>query len=158
MHDLGPAFRVKIEKMLNSAIIAGLGKQLTNGELPAGITLSVRTINVTPQKISVRAALGAFGGVVSKLPVTTNPSPSKCFLATAVYGTGSTEVQILRTFRDIYLLTNNFGKKFVALYELMSPPMAKFISNKPVFKTLTRAIIVRPFIWMAKCIMALINK
>jgi hypothetical protein len=158
MHDLSPKIRQDLEKMLNTAIIASIGKQLPGGELPPGIILSIRTININTDKITARGALGAFGGVISKLPVTPNPIPNKCFIATTVYGPDSMEVQILRNYRDIYLLTDRIGRKVVSLYEFLSPNMAKFISNKPLLKQLTRSIIVSPFVWIAKLTLALKNK
>lgn len=96
---------------------------------------------------------------MSKLP-TVNPTPgtSKCFIATAVYGDDSMEVQILRIFRDMYLLTNKTGRKIIALYELLSPNLAAFISDKPILKLLTRALVVRPFVWIAEVTAAWKNK
>jgi hypothetical protein len=159
MHDLSPMLRDRLEKMLNAAIAASVGRQLTGGVLPAGIILSIRTINITPDKITARASLGAFGGVMSKLPsASPTPGTTKCFIATAVYGAGSMEVQILRNYRDMYLLTNTTGRKIVSLYEFLSPNMAAFISNKPFLKLLTSALIVRPFVWIAELTSAIKNK
>ncbi|MFP3880323.1 MAG: CFI-box-CTERM domain-containing protein, partial [Dehalococcoidia bacterium] len=63
-----------------------------------------------------------------------------CFIATAAYGTSrSEEVQILRQFRDGYLLTNAVGKAFVDFYYMLSPPIARFIDEHPGFKPIVRA-------------------
>ncbi len=57
-----------------------------------------------------------------------------CFIATACYGTNSNEVEIFRRWRDNKLSKNKFGNKFINLYYKTSPPIAKFISNKPNLK------------------------
>jgi hypothetical protein len=74
------------------------------------------------------------------------PNPSSrdyCFIATAAYGTPMAgEVQILREFRDKYLLTNPPGRAFVDFYYRVSPPIAEFITEHPVLKPIVRASLV----------------
>jgi len=66
--------------------------------------------------------------------------PEVCFIATAAYGTPmAEEIQILREFRDKYLLTNPLGQALVGLYYRVSPPIAEFISEHPSLKPLVRA-------------------
>ncbi len=63
-----------------------------------------------------------------------------CFIATAAYGTPmAEEIQILREFRDGYLLTNPAGQALVDLYYSVSPPMAEFINAHPNLKPIVRA-------------------
>lgn len=63
-----------------------------------------------------------------------------CFIATAAYGTPmAAEVDILRDFRDGYLLTNAMGRAFVDLYYRVSPPIAEFITEHPDLKPIVRA-------------------
>ncbi|MFO7772791.1 MAG: CFI-box-CTERM domain-containing protein [Dehalococcoidia bacterium] len=58
-----------------------------------------------------------------------------CFIATAAYGTPmAEEIQVLREFRDEYLLTNPLGEAFVDLYYRTSPPIAEFITEHPGLK------------------------
>jgi alpha-tubulin suppressor-like RCC1 family protein len=67
------------------------------------------------------------------------PAPG-CFIATAAYGTPmAEEIQILREFRDKYLLTNSLGQALVDLYYRVSPPMAEFITEHPSLKPIVRA-------------------
>jgi hypothetical protein len=62
-----------------------------------------------------------------------------CFIATAAYGTPmAEEIQILREFRDEYLLTNPLGQAFVDFYYRVSPPIAEFIIEHPGLKPLAR--------------------
>jgi hypothetical protein len=68
------------------------------------------------------------------------PPISGCFVATAVYGTPmAEEIQILRDFRDKYLLTNPLGQALVDLYYKVSPRMAEFITEHPSLKPVVRA-------------------
>jgi len=63
-----------------------------------------------------------------------------CFIATAAYGTPmAKEIQILREFRDEYLLTNPVGQALVDFYYKVSPPIAEFITGHPVLKPIVRA-------------------
>jgi len=65
---------------------------------------------------------------------------SRCFIATAAYGTPmAEEIQILRQFRDEYLLTNIVGQTLVDLYYRVSPPVAEFITEHPGLKPIVRA-------------------
>jgi len=62
-----------------------------------------------------------------------------CFIATAAYGTPlAEEIQILREFRDEYLLTNPLGQGLVDFYYRVSPPIAEFISEHPSVKPVVR--------------------
>jgi hypothetical protein len=66
--------------------------------------------------------------------------PAICFIATAAYGTPmAEEIQILRDFRDEYLLTNPLGQALVGVYYRVSPPIAEFITEHPSLKPIVRA-------------------
>jgi hypothetical protein len=66
-----------------------------------------------------------------------------CFIATAAYDTAMAEqIQILREFRDGYLLTNSVGQALVDLYYRISPPIAQFITEHPGLKPVVRAGLV----------------
>ena len=63
-----------------------------------------------------------------------------CFIATAAYGTPmAEEIEILREFRDEYLLTNPAGQALVDVYYKVSPPIADFITEHPRLKPVVRA-------------------
>ena len=70
-------------------------------------------------------------------------SPAGCFIATAAYGTPmAEEIQVLREFRDGYLLINRPGQAFVSFYYQVSPPIAGFIDGYPALKPVVRAALV----------------
>jgi hypothetical protein len=63
-----------------------------------------------------------------------------CFIATTAFGSPlAGQVDILRKFRDGYLLTNSLGRKFVDWYYQNGPTAAKFIENKPLAKAFVQA-------------------
>jgi hypothetical protein len=67
------------------------------------------------------------------------PSGGGCFIATAAYGTPmAEEIEILREFRDEYLLTSAQGQALVNLYYRVSPPIAEFINEHPSLKPIVR--------------------
>ena len=76
-----------------------------------------------------------------------------CFIATAVYGSPlSQEVDILRQFRDEFLITNPLGRILVAVYYKLSPPLAGFISGHQTLRTLVRECLVNPAVHLSKSI------
>jgi hypothetical protein len=82
------------------------------------------TTVVVDSPYSIRADFGGAGG---------------CFIATAAYGTPmAEEIQILREFRDEYLLPNPVGKALVDFYYRVSPSIAEFISEHPCLKPIVR--------------------
>jgi hypothetical protein len=75
------------------------------------------------------------------------PEPCGCFIATAAYGTDTAEeLDILREFRDTVLLPNRVGAEFVSLYYRASPPVADFISQNEVLRTVVRVGFVDPLV------------
>ena len=66
-------------------------------------------------------------------------SSGGCFIATAAYGSYlHPQVQLLRNFRDKYLMSNVPGQAFVTFYYRNSPPVADFIARHAVLRGITR--------------------
>ncbi|MCK5552748.1 MAG: hypothetical protein KAJ09_06350, partial [Deltaproteobacteria bacterium] len=62
-----------------------------------------------------------------------------CFIATAAYGSAlSNEVNVLRQFRDDYLLNNEVGKALVSAYYEYSPRLADYIAEHPMLRRIVR--------------------
>lgn len=64
-----------------------------------------------------------------------NPPPSgKCYIATYIYGAESTEVELLRSFRDKYLLPRPLFRGAVALYYDVSPKVIERFGHSKIFQ------------------------
>lgn len=76
----------------------------------------------------------------------TGNSGGGCFIATAAYGSPlAEEIDVLRNWRDDYLLQNGFGRIFVSAYYNLSPPIANNIRVSKVKAQITRKVI-EPFV------------
>lgn len=63
-----------------------------------------------------------------------------CAIASAYDATDHDDLDKIREFRDDYLMTDLVGRSIVALYyNVLSPPVAKFINDHPSVKPLARA-------------------
>lgn len=64
---------------------------------------------------------------------------SGCFIATAAYGSYfEPHVEVLKQFRDLYLMPNGLGEAFVKTYYKLSPPIANFIAGHDSLRAFTR--------------------
>ena len=62
-----------------------------------------------------------------------------CFIATAAYGSPlHPHLDILRDFRDTYLMPNKLGCKLVDLYYMYSPYIAELIAKHKALKVIVR--------------------
>jgi hypothetical protein len=75
------------------------------------------------------------------------PFPLPCFVATATYGTDTAEeINLLREFRDVVLLTSRVGAGLTSLYYQVSPPIAEVIWQYDFLRTVVRAGFVDPIV------------
>ncbi len=84
---------------------------------------------------------------MSAFPEALQPYPDLpdegCFVATAAYGYYTApQVQLLREFRDRYLLTNVPGRAFVRWYYTHGPAAARWLEAYPLFKSLVRGALL----------------
>lgn len=66
-----------------------------------------------------------------------------CFIATAAYGTPmAAQIDVLREFRDAYLLDNTVGSAFVDSYYRLSPPVADAVASSPALAAAVRLVLL----------------
>ncbi|MFZ4404806.1 MAG: CFI-box-CTERM domain-containing protein, partial [Pseudobdellovibrionaceae bacterium] len=88
-----------------------------------------------------------FSSLASSLCITPNEvigllKDKKCFIATAAFGSAwAPPVQILRDFRDDFLLQTSWGKGFVKFYYHNSPPLADWIGQRTWAKVIVRVVL-----------------
>lgn len=101
-------------------------------ETPDGRHLQIR--------VTLQMIIGEQSPVLHDLSVKPAEPVPVCFIATAAYGTPKAEeIQILRQFRDEYMLTNPVGEALVGIYYTVSPPIAGFITEHASLRSIVRA-------------------
>jgi hypothetical protein len=72
---------------------------------------------------------------------------SPCFIATAAYWTPlHKDIDVLRDFRDEYMMPNPAGRAFVKIYYTLSPPIADVIRANECLMALVREGLVKPLV------------
>ena len=127
----------------------------TLGELGPGST-AVFGVVVTPNKFNitvtnpVKVKANESDAVFANNAATSSNKVSPCFIATAAYGSYlAPEVNVLRAFRDKYLMTNTAGRAFVAFYYAHSPPYAAYIAKHDDLRFITRMLLT-PLVYGVK--------
>jgi hypothetical protein len=130
-------FAIAVDAGGNNAFVAGQTTSAT-GLATAGV--------VQP---SLAGGIDAFVAIVGgfNAPLTDESgSSSGCFIAAAAFGSPlARDVVVLRVFRDRFLLPNPVGRKLVAGYYRLSPPVARLIERHDALKATTR-LMLRPAI------------
>jgi hypothetical protein len=104
------------------------------------VTSSENYFTMKSAKVNIGEESDNFSTVTQSAPsVSGGDDKSWCFIATAAFGSPMAgQVEILRQFRDRYLLKNALGQKFVAWYYRNGPVAANFIKDKPLVKAAVR--------------------
>jgi hypothetical protein len=120
---------------------SGVNTASTNG-YSGYMWAKIRATGTTPRLADLQGT--EFGGYGHP---SQTPQPCGCFIATAAYGTATAkEIDILREFRDEVLLPNSLGAKFISFYYKTGPPVAHFISQHEVLRTVVRVGFVDPIV------------
>lgn len=83
-------------------------------------------------------------------PASSSSGGGGCFIATAAYGSYlDPHVMVLRHFRDNVLLQSDLGTAFVTFYYKHSPPIADFIAQHEILRTIFR-LALTPLIFAVK--------
>ncbi len=78
-------------------------------------------------------------------------SKSRCFLATAAYGSANAgDLDVLRSFRDEILRKTATGRGFVYVYEQVSPPLADFLRARDRLRSIVRRCLIKPIVKMIR--------
>lgn len=80
-----------------------------------------------------------------------NKGGKQCFIATAVYGEDARQTNLLRQYRDDFLLTSKTGQALVRGYYTISPPVAKLLCHLPFLKPLVKLALWPIIILVNKC-------
>ena len=108
----------------------GLGGETLTFKVTVTDADALESIDITKVNVSVSSG---------KTVVATDGGGGGCFIATAAYGSlMEPHVKILRDFRDRFLLGNTLGDSFVRLYYTYSPPIADFIAEHDILKSMVR--------------------
>jgi hypothetical protein len=161
--EVAPRVKATVKGLLNAGLLSTVATRLNRGvptSMPAGVVVSIRGVRATTRPlpgggtepvIGVRAALGAFGGVLSKFPALAGSgSGSGCFIATAATSPEAPEVEVLRAWRDLWLRRRPGGALCIAAYERVSPPLARFIARSSVRRAIARTLVVAPAVRIAR--------
>ncbi|MDX1812749.1 MAG: CFI-box-CTERM domain-containing protein, partial [Gammaproteobacteria bacterium] len=84
------------------------------------------------------------------IEASSSKSDTRCFIATATYGSYlEPEVVLLRNFRDKYLLGNSAGRWFVTMYYRYSPAIANIIKENEAARSIS-LFLLTPLIYCIK--------
>ena len=117
----------------------------------AYVTGSTNTSQLEVRPFPIASFQSTFGGITDAFvaKIAQSPPPAGgggggggggCFIAVAAFGSPlAPQVQLLREFRDRYLMTNGPGRLFVSAYYRTSPPVARRIADSEILRAITRA-------------------
>ena len=121
--------------------------------LPPGTHSMTASVSSASTDLSPGNDSGSASGTVTPEPEDPPPSTPEdggCFIATAAFGSPlAKEVQILRHFRDQYLLPHLAGQFLVRGYYFTSPPLAAFIERHPLLRQVVQ-LSLWPVVWWAQ--------
>jgi len=118
------------------------------------ITLSkLQTASGQVVKLNIQGLpAGAEGKLKETFPNAEIAEDKKCFVATAAYGSGlAPEVMALRQLRDTRMRENRLGRWAIRIYERCSPPLADWIEERPVVRSLVRRLVLKPIVRIVRC-------
>ena len=150
-----------------AALVKAQDPNRTAADIRSAILNNVDVKASLAGKVATGGRLNAYAALVAPAapPAPANPAPSGgnggdggggggggggCFIATAAFGSPlAAEVQILREFRDQFLLTNGPGQGLVTAYYQFSPPLAHVIETNEPLRAATRGALW-PVVWWVR--------
>jgi hypothetical protein len=154
LREVFPRFHARLKSGINSSVISQIAGRIAPGTttMPPGVVVSARSVNmrvdstVTPpvaRGITVRAALGAYGGVFSKFPSVGTGGGKMC----AIMAIGSSTLaaiqpDVFRLFRDNILANSQSGKRLIDLYYRQSDEATRIVLASPGLITRSAVLLV----------------
>jgi hypothetical protein len=93
----------------------------------------------TIQAVDISDQPSALSGEVRAVPTAGEGSVGLCFIATAAYGSAwHPHVASLRAFREHHLRPHAIGRAAIAVYETVSPPVARVIAPHASLRAMVR--------------------
>lgn len=115
-------------------------ERLENDMIRSKATREIELLRRTISTGQVQAASYSVEMPAGKLSVVAF-TPSKCFVATVCFGENATETATLRTWRDQYLIEQEWGRKFIVWYYTNGEKFAEIASCSPALKGVVKACI-----------------
>ena len=152
--DFRPEYELRFSKVEpkdagNAANVIQISLAVKHRSFEHEITESISLLNVGQKGVQ------GSGSKIMRYVTTFEPPeyypggfPSHCFIATAVFGGDSSITELLRDFRDKFLLTNGLGRSFVDFYYTYSPGIAAVLDGSFVLRVLAGIALI-PFVLMA---------
>ncbi len=162
--------RVEVPAGTTQHVVTGLANETTYQFAMSAVSratyhVAVSVYDNTPQRhesvLSPPASLAigddaesALSNVLSATPAPLDAFPpladdDACFIATAAFGSKhAADVEILRAFRDRFLLSNAAGRWLVTRYYALSPPAARWLERHAELKPAVR-IMLKPAVLVA---------
>lgn len=155
LREVFPRFRARLKSGINSSVISQIAGRIAPGTttMPAGVIVSARSVTmkvdstVTPPlatALTVRAALGSYGGVFSKFPPLPTPPPGKKICTVMAIGASSLaaiQPDVFRLFRDSVLARSRSGRELIDVYYKHSSEATRIVFASPKLMSRSAALL-----------------
>jgi hypothetical protein len=147
-HEFVPSDRATIENIIHICTVNVQGIKFND---PYNNNMS-RVLYLSDQyEAELRKMISKYSFKMRKIdpsfqtPNVKRQTPSACFIATATMDDyNHPDVRTLRRFRDSFLLTSRYGRKFVRAYYSVGPYPARVINSNPALKPISAFAFVKP--------------
>lgn len=128
----------------NQAILKNIYKN--QATTPSTVSQATSYQTISPQTVAKPSQPTSYPNTTRTTPPS---SSSKCFIATAIYGSDALETITLRQWRDRCLLPHISGRVFVSIYYRVSPQLVVVLSRSKFLAKITRSILDKFVIYIA---------